>query len=164
MAKLYEIRAEIEECIDLETGEILDLERLTALKMDEQEKLEGVALAIKNLKAEAAAIDEELKAFEARKKHIRNRIDGLSGWLAMALNGKKFETAKAAVSFRRSRETKIEPKHEGDVISFLETEGHFECLKYGAPSVNKTELKKLLDDGVEVPFASVIEKINAQVK
>lgn len=38
MAKLYEINAAIEECIDMETGEIIAPERLEALKMDRHEK------------------------------------------------------------------------------------------------------------------------------
>ena len=66
--KLYEIRQEIAELlergfdVDLDTGEVLDIApKLDALQMDEREKLEGIALYIKGLNAEVAAIREEEK-------------------------------------------------------------------------------------------------------
>lgn len=47
--RLYEIEQAIMDCIDEETGEIIDLERLNQLMMDKQKKIEGVALWVKNL-------------------------------------------------------------------------------------------------------------------
>ena len=49
---LYEIDTEILNCIDLDTGEILDVERLNALQVEKSKKIENVALYIKELKAE----------------------------------------------------------------------------------------------------------------
>lgn len=43
MPSLYEIDAGILACIDQETGEILDVERLDALQMERRTKIEGVA-------------------------------------------------------------------------------------------------------------------------
>ena len=63
--KLYEIDREIEACIDFDTGEILDSERLDALQMERAAKLEGVACWIKNLTADAKAFREEEKALQA---------------------------------------------------------------------------------------------------
>ena len=73
MKALYEIDQEILDCIDMETGEILDLEKLTALQMERERKLEGVALWIKDLNAEAAAVKEEADKLTARKKSLYNR-------------------------------------------------------------------------------------------
>ncbi|MDE6425601.1 MAG: siphovirus Gp157 family protein, partial [Ruminococcus sp.] len=56
---LYEIDTRISECIDSENGEVLDLDRLSGLAMERSEKLEGVALWIKNLDATAKAIRAE---------------------------------------------------------------------------------------------------------
>ena len=51
--KLYEIDEAILNCIDLETGEIIDTEQLDKLTMEREAKLENVACWIKELKAEA---------------------------------------------------------------------------------------------------------------
>ena len=68
MAKLYEINAAIEECIDTETGEIIAPERLEALKMDRHEKLRNIVFLHLNASAEEKAYGEQEKKFAARKK------------------------------------------------------------------------------------------------
>ena len=55
MASLYEIDQAIMACLDFETGEILDADRLNALQMERQDKVESVVLWIKNLAADAIA-------------------------------------------------------------------------------------------------------------
>ena len=53
MASLYEIEEQILNCVDLETGEIIDEEALANLSMERDTKVENIALWIKNLLAEA---------------------------------------------------------------------------------------------------------------
>ena len=55
MATLYEIDEEILDCVDQETGEIIDPEKLAQLQMDFDKKVEGIALWIKNLLSDAEA-------------------------------------------------------------------------------------------------------------
>lgn len=59
MATLYEIDEEILNCVDQETGEIIDPEKLAQLQMDFDKKVEGIALWIKNLLSDAEAIKAE---------------------------------------------------------------------------------------------------------
>ena len=68
MATLYEIESAIMDCVDAETGEIIDEVQLTALLMERSAKLEGVALWIKNLDSDVAAIRAEREALEKRQK------------------------------------------------------------------------------------------------
>ena len=49
MDSLYEIDFEIMNCIDFETGEVVDVEKLTELQMEREHKIESVALWVKNL-------------------------------------------------------------------------------------------------------------------
>ena len=44
---IYEIDSQILECIDEETGEVLDIERLEKLMQDKENKIEAVALRFK---------------------------------------------------------------------------------------------------------------------
>lgn len=96
--KLYEIDAKIMECIDDETGEILDSEQLEQLEMERDAKIESVGLWIKNLAAEADAIKTEKNNLAAREKIARNKIDRLKEYLAYALDGEKFKTSRLSVS------------------------------------------------------------------
>ena len=57
--KLYEIDKAILECVDQETGEIIDTEKLSDLQMQKDTKVENIALWIKDLLAEADAIKNE---------------------------------------------------------------------------------------------------------
>ena len=74
MRSLYEIDQELLDCVDMETGEILDTEKLDALQMERERKLEGVALWIKDLNYEAAAVKEEADKLTTRKKALDNKI------------------------------------------------------------------------------------------
>lgn len=77
MATLYEIDAAIMDCVDAESGEIIDEEQLNSLLMERSAKLEGVALWIKNLDSDAAAIRAEREALEKRQKAVENKAASL---------------------------------------------------------------------------------------
>ena len=63
---IYEIDQAIMNCVDAETGEIIDTERLDKLQMERDAKLENVACWIKDLKAEAEALKAEKQALADR--------------------------------------------------------------------------------------------------
>lgn len=135
---LYEIKQEfekaIEECVDMETGEIINPTRLDELNMVLTDKRENVALYIKNLSAEAKAIDEEAKNLTNRKRVLNNKVEGLKKYLADNLEGHKFETAKVVVSFRKSEQLEI------NSIEHIPTE----YLISQEPKIDKVALKNQL--------------------
>ena len=143
--KLYEIDNAILDCIDLETGEVIDTERLDALNMERDAKVENVACWIKDLRAEAEAIKAEKLALAERQKVAENKAESLKKWLAYALQGEKFKTAKCSVSFRKTES--VEVTDEG--LSNLMKE-HDELLTYKAPEPNKKAIKDAIKDGLSV--------------
>ena len=74
---IYEIDSQILSCIDEETGEILDTERLEKLIQDRQNKIESVACWYKNVVAEAEAIKAEIAVLKARKEHDEKLAENL---------------------------------------------------------------------------------------
>ena len=62
MSSLYEIDQAIMSCIDSQTGEIVDYEKLSELQMEQEKKIEVVALWIKNLNADIEAYKCKLYA------------------------------------------------------------------------------------------------------
>ena len=142
---IYEINEEILNCIDLETGEIIDIDRLNDLQLERDAKIENVACWIKELKAEAEAIKAEKLVLAERQRVAENKAESLKKWLAYALQGEKFKTAKCSVSFRKTES--VEVTDEG--LSNLMKE-HDELLTYKAPEPNKKAIKDALKDGLSV--------------
>lgn len=110
MAKLYEIDNAIMECVDMETGEIIDSDRLNELMMERNEKIEAVALWIKNLESDAAAYKAEMDAFKKRMERAQNKAEQLKKWLAFACDGQAFASGKCEVTFRKSEKVEIADK------------------------------------------------------
>ena len=142
---IYEINEQILNCIDPETGEIIDIDKLNELELERDAKIENVACWIKELKAEAEAIKAEKLALAERQKVAENKAESLKKWLTFALNGEKFKTAKCSVSFRKTES--VEVTDEG--LSNLMKE-HDELLTYKAPEPNKKAIKDALKDGLSV--------------
>ena len=163
MRALYEIDQEILDCVDLETGEILDTERLDALQMERERKLEGVALWVKDLSAEADAVKAEADKLTARKRALDNKITGLKMWLLMALDGQKLKTPRCNVYQTHSQ--KVSVADEMELISFLQTlEDPERFLRFKDPEIRKDEIKKALKDGTVIPGASLEETESVVIK
>ena len=142
---IYEINEQILNCIDPETGEIIDIDKLNELELEKDAKIENVDCWIKELKAEAAAIKAEKQTLAERQRVAENKAESLKKWLAYALQGEKFKTAKCSVSFRKTES--VEVTDEG--LSNLMKE-HDELLTYKAPEPNKKAIKDALKDGLSV--------------
>ena len=154
MRSLYEIDQELLDCVDMETGEILDTEKLDALQMERERKLEGVALWIKDLNYEAAAVKEEADKLTARKKALDNKITGLKQWLLYALNGEKMKTPRCNVyQTHNQRLTVVNETALVNFIKSLNDPGQF--LRFPDPELKKDEIKKALKDGYEIPGAAL---------
>jgi len=155
MASLYEIDKSILECIDQETGELIDFERFESLQMERSQKIENVALWVKNLQSDALAYKAEKDAFAEREKTATKKAEQLKAWLAEVLAGEKFSTGKCAVSFRKS--TKLEVEDPWIIPQELRVD-----TLTTKPDANA--IKALLKDGVDVPGCRLIENLNTQIK
>ena len=152
MRALYEIDAAILECVDMETGEIFDPVKLDALQMERAQKLEGVALWVKDLKAEAEAVKAEADRLTARKKAVENKIDGLKTWLLYALKGEKLKTPRCNVYQTHSQKVVIDD--EKALVDMLMTSPFGEkFLRVKEPEIDKNALKDSMKQGYEYEFA-----------
>ena len=142
---IYEIDEKILNCIDLETGEIIDIDKLNELELERDAKIENVACWIKELKAEAEAIKTEKQTLAERQRVAENKAESLKKWLAYALDGQKFKTSKCSISYRKSES--VEVTEEG--LNNLMKE-HDELLTYKAPEPNKKAIKDAIKDGLSV--------------
>lgn len=152
-----------EDCIDLETGEINDVllgERLMKLELTEHDKIENIALFVKELESDIGAI----KAEESNLKQRRGTKEKKSEWLKSYLSSyltlterTKFETPKCALTFRKSESVNIFDEHAFVVGGkYFDTETVYKF--------DKTGIKKAIKSGEDLIGAEVVTKQNLQVK
>lgn len=155
MASIYEIDRAIIECIDFETGEILDEDQLERLQIERDDKIENVACFIKNLNADIKALKEEEQSLAERRKAKENKVEQLKKYLAGALNNTPFESTRARIGFRRS--TAVEIVDEAIIPKKY-------LNKEVVVKVDKKAIGEALKQGVSVKGAELKENFNIQIK
>lgn len=139
--------------IDTESGEVFEAEELEKLAIEKETKQENVALYIKELKAEAKALDEEKKRIEARKTAAENRAEYFKRYLESSLAGEKFKTARVSVSYRKSSSVEVTDEAALD-------DKFFKIEK----KVSKTAIKEAIEAGETVKGAHIEEKQGMIIK
>ena len=160
---IYFINRQIEELLaetDPETGEILfDPEQLNALMLEKEAATEDLALGYKNLTAEAAAIRAEAGALTERARKVERMAENAKRYLAMMLNGEKFKTARVSVGYRSSSRVDL-----AENFLVWAKENAPRLLREKEPEADKSEIKRLLKTGVTVPYATLVEESNIQIR
>lgn len=155
MASIYEINEQIMQCIDFETGEIIDAEKLDALQIEKDKKIENVACWIKNLIAEAQSIKAEEQSLAERRKAKENTVERLKQYLSNVLEATPFESARAKITFRRSTAVNITDESKlADAFKKSET----------VVKIDKKAIGEALKLGEIVDGAELVENQNIQIK
>ena len=149
---LYEIDKAILDCVDLETGEVLDTAALDALQMEKREKIGNIAAYIKNLTAEAKALKEEADNLTARRTAAENKVKRLKDYLMQSLNGEKYKDSRVSVYYGKSAEA-VKIADEKEFIEWASSSAP-EYLTY-TPSINKTAVKEAIQSGLELSRATL---------
>ena len=145
MASLYEINAAILSCVDLETGEIIDVEQLTSLQLEREQKIENVALWYKNLLSDAAQYKAEKDAFAERERAAKAKAESLKAYLLDALQGDKYKSTRVNISYRKSSCVVVD-----DVLNLPPR-----FVRFAEPEPNKTEIAAAIKNGEEVSGAHI---------
>lgn len=144
---LYEIDREILGCVDQETGEIVDIEKLSRLQMERDLKIENISCWIKNLVSDAEQLKNEEDKLKERRKSAENKADNLKRYLKAFLNGEKFKTARVSVSYRKTSSVEVSD------MSILPEK----YKKYSDPEPIKSDIKADIKAGKKVPGVSIVE-------
>lgn len=161
--KLYEIDSAISEVLTLlepdpQTGlmpeNLEDLARkLDELGVQRQQKLEGVARYVLNVRSDISALKDEETRLATRRKVLENKEKSLLAYIDHACNGQKTELGIATVCYRKSEKVVI--SDEVAARGFLADNHYSQCLRYIPAEISKADLKALIKTGVEVPGASL---------
>ena len=153
---LYEIDNAILECLDLETGEIIDEERLNSLEMERDTKISNVACWIKDLKAENEAIKAEKQNLTRRQEVNDKKAESLKKWLNFALNGEKFKDGRVSISYRKSESVQFSDSFSIESLPI-------EFIKVTAEPM-KSEIKQAIKDGRTIEGCFIREDNNIQIR
>ena len=156
--KLWEINEALEDAfwqsVDPETGEITDSTLLDELRIERDEKVENIALLIKDMKAEASAIQEEERKLRARRTACEHQSEWLKDYLQKCLAGEKFKTSKVSISYRKSES--VEVANVWDLTD--------DYMKFKDPEPDKVRIKEDIKKGIHVVGAELVEKTNMIIK
>ncbi len=150
--KLYD------EFVDPETGELTDpdafAERYAELEISREEIIENTLLLYKNCVSDAEAIAAEIKTLKARQAALEKRADRLKADASDALNGEKFQTAKVAVSWRKS--TAAEVDESLCPVEYITTKV--------TTAPDEKAITAALKAGQEIPGCKLVERVNMSVR
>lgn len=165
--KLYEIANDYLSLMEaIENGEIPEealADTLESIESGIEEKADNIACMLKNLSAEIAAIKAEENNLAERRKQREKTHERLKEYLSSTLQrvGKtKIETARNLISFRKSESVEID---EEAFAKWAWAAKRDDLLIYTAKA-NKTEVKRELNNGVEMFGACIVKKQNIQIK
>ena len=151
--KLYEIDEALLLGFDPETGVIFDEAYIDALKIEQEKKTEGLCLWYKDLIANAKAIRDEEVTLAERRHVLERKAESIKGYLDRRQQGKKFETAKVAISYRKSEQVEID-----DLTDIP--------LEYTTTEIkpDKKAIKNAIKAGEAILGAHIVEMNNISIK
>lgn len=129
-----------------------------------EDKAADIAVLIKEMNAEAAALREEELNLAERRKAKENRVKWLTQYLAdnmQAAGLAKVDRPRATLSFRKSKGVKIDDE-EGFIL-WAEEAGQSRFLNVKT-TVNKTAIRDALKAGEKLPCAVLEERQSLQIK
>lgn len=160
MRKLFDINEDIRQALEElevdEDGVVVsgDLEKISALKLEREEKLEAVALYWKELNIEAEALKKESEILLNRAKIALKEADGLKMYLVSNLNGETLKTSRTAITYRKSEAVVIDEE--------LLPKKYF--VKKITEAPDKKTIKELLKEGKMIKGAELETRSNIQIK
>ena len=146
-----------------EDGEIMDLQAFEQLQMERAQKAENMALWVLDIKDEQEAIRGEMKRLQARLAASERKEKTLRDFLAEVLAGEKLKTARISVSYRTAQAVEIDDEDSLRKWAMTDDKGE-DVLRYKEPEISKIEVKRLIQEGVRVPGAQLVNRTSTMIK
>lgn len=140
-------------CFD-DDGHVIDAELKAIFEEERDDAVERTGMVYKKEDAIFNAIKEEIAKLQKRAKVHQNRRDGVKSYLDRYLDGRKFETAKLAISYRKSETV--------EVTSEASIPDEFRIPQ--PDKVDKVGLKKALKGGAFIDGVYLLEHQNILIK
>lgn len=169
--KLYEVNAAIQELLlmlepDPETGEVVAIddiiEQLGHLEMERSAILEYLAKVVLDTRSGIDALKNEERRLKERRQALERKDERLMQILDRECAGQKTDCGVATICYRKT--TRVEVSDDQSAITWLKENGYDSCYKQPAPEVSKSEVKKLLQAGTDVPGIVLIQDLSCSLR
>lgn len=148
---------------DEETGEIqltdAQIQELQNLGLQREQIIEETCRYILNLEALQASLSERIKALTERRDKVKKKVASYKSKIAEMLNGQPRDYIDFQVKFTKSKSTVVEP----EFIKWA-LDNARDLLTFKDPEPNKTQIKARINSGENIPYASIKDNSNMQIK
>lgn len=165
--KLYEINEKYSMILEaIEVGDIPKeciKDTLDSVEGELTDKLDNIVSYIKQLRIEKEGIKEEIKKLQERVKQKENKIKTLEEYVlsSMKLTKKnKIETSKNIIRVAKSQPSVIITDEQKAIDYLKEINGGLRIKT----EINKTVIKDLIKQGIEIDFANLNISENLTIK
>lgn len=131
-----------------------------------EDKAVNVAIAVKNMRAEAEQLKAEklrLAKRQTQKERAAERLEQYLLTSMQAIGREKIDKPQAVIRVKKNPESTI-IDNEKSFIEWAEANGYNDLLKYKDPDIKKKEVKDLLKRNVELPFVHLERKTKIDIK
>jgi hypothetical protein len=170
--KLYEINEQIQALSDAiefdpETGEIVGdadtlFEEINHLQMERKSILSYLGKLVLNLRSEQSALKVEELRLRNRRERLSKKEERLMHVLDRECGGEKTDLGIATLSYRKT--SRVDVTDSAKAVRWLKRHKFTGCFRVPEPEVAKTEVKKLLNSGTQVPGCALIEDTSCSLR
>ena len=137
---------------------------LEGIEGEFDEKVDNIACVIKQLTSEAEAIQDEIKSLESRRNAKKQKAEYLRGYLKQQMSsvGKtRVESARNCIRISKSAPKLV----LGEAfMDWAKESRRVDLLTHPEPAPDKTAIKKAIQDGAIIPFATLEDGMSLTIK
>lgn len=142
------------------------LDTLDSVDGEMEDKLANCGAFIKQLAAEADALDAEIKSLRQRSAAKKREIDSFKAYMMACMESadvKKVDQPLAKLTIRQNTES-VEVADEKNFIEWAMMNDRDDLLRYSMPDINKTAVKDAIRSGAEIPGAQLVRTKSLIIK
>ena len=142
------------------------LDTLDAVDGEMADKLANCGAFVKQLTAEAGALDAEIKSLRQRSASKKREIERFKKYIMDCMinaDVKKVDEPLAKLTIRQNAES-VEVADELGFIDWAQRNDRDDLLRYSTPDINKTAVKDAIRSGTELPGAQIVRTKSLIIK
>ena len=142
------------------------LDTLDAVDGEMADKLANCGAFVKQLTAEAGALDTEIKSLRQRSASKKREIERFKKYIMDCMinaDVKKVDEPLAKLTIRQNAES-VEVADELGFIDWAQRNDRDDLLRYSTPDINKTAVKDAIRSGAELPGAQIVRAKSLIIK
>ena len=142
------------------------LDTLDAVDGEMEDKLASCAAFVKQLAAEADALNDEIKSLRQRSASKKREIERFKKYIMDCMinaDVKKVDEPLAKLTIRQNAES-VEVADELGFIDWAQRNDRDDLLRYSTPDINKTAIKDAIRSGAELPGAQIVRTKSLIIK